>query len=126
MRARSCVSNVGPGTPVTGLSINRDVRVVGAQPTGDSSLPPAPGVPDYDPPLLDRAGDTVRDHAWIPGLASLAGGAAGVLLAARGGHGLLAKFAAGGAGVLLGGSAALAAAVGVDKLGETHPAAPTA
>lgn len=100
------------------LTIDPRVRTAGSEPMSQSMvLPAVPGAADHRDVLPDRVGHSVREH----GLTMLAaGGAVGIGTALLRGNGVLAKVGWGVGSLVLGTGVALAAAVGLDAVGEAR------
>ncbi|MCW2923254.1 MAG: putative secreted protein [Thermoleophilia bacterium] len=105
-------------------AISTNVQTAGTAMTGQVALPRIDGAPPHDPPFLDRVGDTLRDHAWVPIVGGVLGAAAAGALAIRGHRGLALRIAAPITGAVAGAGLALSAAAGVGALrGAPSPAA---
>lgn len=91
------------------------VHVAGRAPSHEVALP-AVDLPTYEPPVLDRIGDVVRDHTWLPVIGGLAGGGLVAARAMGSSQGVLRRIAGPIGGALAGAALALGGGALAGKL----------
>lgn len=98
------------------------VHTEGPGVTGDAALPALTNARSYSPPVFDRIGESLRDHAPLAAAAGIAGGLAGVLSLRHGGAGRLLQSLGAVGGLLAG----VGAVTGVATLlgGNRHTSPP--
>lgn len=98
------------GSGVSPVPVSYYVHTEGPGVTGDTAMPALSHARAYSPPIFDRIGESLRDHAPLVAAAGIAGGLAGILTLRHGGAGRLLQSLGAVGGLIVGAGALTGAA----------------